>query len=111
MTEERERRIAENEILYRSVNEKIEDLSRAFDTRTETIEIVCECGDLACTERIELDLAAYEQLRSDPTYFAVLPGHEITEVERVIEDHDTFRVVCKDAPETAALARETDPRS
>jgi hypothetical protein len=109
--DERERRIAENEIVYRAINEKIEDLSKVFGTRTEPMALVCECGDLACTERIDIEVTAYERVRSDPTYFIVRPGHEIPDVEHVVEQQDSYEVVCKDAPETADLARETNPRS
>ncbi len=108
--EDRARRIGENEIVYRAINEKIEDLNKAFGMPPGSIQIICECGDLACTERIQLDIGTYEHIRSDPTFFAVLPGHEIDDVERVVEEHERYRVVCKDEPEAAELARDTDPR-
>jgi hypothetical protein len=109
--DERARRIGENEALYRVINEKIEDLNQAFGTVTETMAVVCECGDLECTEQIELDIPTYEHVRSDPTWFVVLPGHEIPDVETVIERREGFNILSKDQGDEAKLARATDPRS
>jgi len=109
--EERERRIANNEILYRSVNEKIEDLNEAFGTLTDTMTVVCECGDAACAEQIQLELSTYERVRAEPTHFVVLPGHVVPDVESVVETGDGFEIVRKDAGEAAELAEEHDPRS
>lgn len=109
--DERKRRIGENEALYRAVNERIEDLNEAFGTVTETMGVVCECGKLECTEQIDLDLPTYERVRSDPTWFVVLPGHEIPDVEDIVERQGTFTIVRKDPGDAAELARETDPRS
>src|SRR5689334_21077982 len=51
--DERARRIGENEALFRYVNERIEGLNEAFGAITETMSVVCECGDLSCAEQIE----------------------------------------------------------
>ncbi len=109
--EDRERRIAENEIVYRSVNEKIEDLNEAFGTLTNTMAVVCECGSESCAEQIQLDVSTYERVRAEPTHFVVLPGHVAPDVESVIETGDGFEIVRKDAGEAAELASEHDPRS
>ena len=109
--DDRARRIGENEILYRTVNEKIEDLNAAFGTLTETMTVVCECGDGACAEQIELDVPTYERVRSDPTLFVTVPGHEEPDVESVVERSDDFQVVRKDKGGAAELAAAHDPRS
>jgi hypothetical protein len=108
--DERARRIGENEILYRAVNEKIEDLNAAFGTLTETMTVVCECGDGSCAEQIELDVPTYERVRADPTLFVTMRGHEVPDVESVVERTDGFQLVRKDAGEAARLATEHDPR-
>jgi hypothetical protein len=109
--EERERRIAANEILYRTVNEKIEDLNEALGTLTNTMTVVCECGDASCAEHIELDVSTYERVRADATLFVVLPGHVAPDIESVVEQGNGFEIVRKDADEAAELAVEHDPRS
>jgi hypothetical protein len=109
--DERARRIGENEILYRAVNEKIEGLNEAFGTLTETMIVVCECGDESCAEQIELALRTYEHVRSDPTLFVILPGHAEPDVESIIETGDGFEIVRKEVGEAARLATEHDPRA
>jgi hypothetical protein len=109
--DERQRRIGENEILYRTVNEKIEDLNAAFGTLTETMTVVCECGDGSCTEQIQLEVPTYERVRADPTLFVTVPGHEEPDVESVVERTDGFQLVRKDTGGPAELAAEHDPRS
>ena len=109
--DERAKRIGANEALYRSVNEKIEALNAAFGSITETMSVVCECGDASCAEQIELSIADYERIRSEPTLFIIRPGHEIPDVEEVVERNDAFHVVKKVEGDAAEVARETDLRS
>lgn len=109
--DERSRRIGRNEALYRAVNEQIEDLNRTFGTFTQTMTVVCECGDAGCIEQIELDVPTYERVRADATLFIVRPGHEIPDVESVVERNGGFDVVRKHDGGPAQIAEETDPRS
>jgi hypothetical protein len=101
-------RIARNEATFRRVNE---DIGRGRDTADDVtlIGFVCECGQPDCSRLIELTPAEYERLRSHPRRFAVVDGHEIVAVERVVERHERYSVVEK-LPETAHVADETDPR-
>jgi hypothetical protein len=108
--DERIRRVGENEALFRVVNERIEALNLAFATLTETMDIVCECGDIHCAERVVLGLADYERIRAESTHFVVVPGHELPEVETVVERGDGFVVVEKHDGLPAQVAREHDPR-
>ena len=108
--DDRSRRIGENEILYRAVNEKIEGLNRVFGTLTDTMTVVCECGRMTCAEQIELEIPAYERIRSDPALFVVVPGHEAAGVEAVLEHSGSYDVVRKDDGPAGDLAAEHDPR-
>jgi hypothetical protein len=109
--DERQRRLGENEALFREVNDRLEDLNEAFNAVTEHVEIVCECGEISCVERITLTLDDYERLRADPTTFAVLPGHEAPDVEFVVAEAGRFVVVRKRRGEPAEVAASTDSRS
>jgi hypothetical protein len=109
--DEDERRIGLNEALFREVNERVRTINEGFSQVLEDAEFVCECGDDACAERITLTLDEYERIRSEPTWFIVKPGHEIPEVETVVERHDGWSVVRKSKGEAAELAEELDPRS
>ena len=109
--DERARRIGENEILFRDVNERVTEVSGAFAVVLPDLEIVCECGSVACSERIHLSPDEYARVRADGARFMVKPGHEIPDVETVVERHGEYDVVEKDEGEPAELARAHDPRT
>jgi hypothetical protein len=108
---ERERRIGANEAIFREVNERVEEINRTFSTLTESMKIMCECGDVRCAEMISIPVSEYERIRADSTLFAVVPGHEAPDVEGVVQRQDGFDVVRKHPGEPAAIAEATDPRS
>jgi hypothetical protein len=108
---ERGERIGVNEALFREVNEQIEQLNlRSPGRGPATMQIVCECGSATCVERFEVELEEYERARKDPRRFLVVPGHEIPDVEIVIERNDAYVVVEKNDAEAEQIAEETDPR-
>ena len=76
----------------------------------ERIGFVCECGNLDCLARLELTRAVYEEVRSDPRRFVVVPGHEDMEIARVVAAEEGYLVVEK-IDEAAEVAIEHDPRS
>jgi hypothetical protein len=108
---ERERRIGLNEAVYREVNEKLRAVNEVFATITDNFEIMCECGHSTCDDRISIAPTAYEELRRDPVLFAIVPGHEIPDVEAVISRTEAYAVVRKRAGDPAKVAVQTDPRS
>lgn len=108
--DERERRIGVNEAVFREANERIQELNQTFATLTDQLVLVCECGDGACAEQITIVTAAYEELRGDSTNFAIVPGHEIPDVEEVIAEHEGYAVVRKNQGIPRRIAEATDPR-
>jgi hypothetical protein len=111
VSDERTERVGRNEALFRVVNERLEDLNRGFTTVTDTFEIVCECGRADCLEHIVISPTAYEDLRTDPALFAVVPGHELEDVEQVVASHEGYNVIRKDPGRPEEIAEATDPRS
>ena len=107
----RSERIGRNEALFREVNERVERLTHEFQVTDEDLELLCECGDPSCHERIALPLSEYEALRADSTTFAVKPGHEAPEAETVVRHHDRYLVIRKHPGEPAELAAELDERT
>jgi hypothetical protein len=107
--DQHKKRVVENEILFRDVNERLKGVSEGFGDVLPEFEIICECGDAGCTQRISMTLKEYEQLRSDSTHFAVRRGHESLDVETIIEDRGGYLVVRKDPGRPAELARQSDP--
>jgi hypothetical protein len=108
--EERERRIGLNEALFREVNERLEELAQGF-AHPGKLDLICECGSASCASRIEMDPAEYEQVRSDSATFAVVQGHDIPDVEEIVERRKRYDVVRKRAGEAEELAEKTDPRT
>jgi hypothetical protein len=109
--DERERRIVVNETLFREVNERIKGLNESFATFTEEMQIVCECGSGACAEHFAMRPEEYEALRANPDHFAIVPGHEIPDVETIVSRCGTYDVVAKLPGEAKQIAEATDPRS
>jgi hypothetical protein len=107
----RETQVGLNEAVFREVNERIENLAETVDLKSEPLDLVCECGDGACVQRITMSHAEYEQLRSDPRQFAVHPGHEIPGVETVVGKGKDYAIVEKDHGVPEQVAEQTDPRS
>lgn len=106
----REERIGLNEAVFREVNERIEDLADAFDLKSQPLDLICECGDGSCVERISMSRAEYEQLRSDPRQFAVYPGHGKTDVEEVAERRVGYDIIKKSEGIPERIAEQTNPR-
>jgi hypothetical protein len=104
-------RVAKNESLFREANERIKEISDSFAALDPSpVQFVCECGQTGCTEPIMLTLAEYEFVRASPTRFALVPGHELPERERVVRRGDGYIAVEK-LGEAAEAAADLDPRS
>ena len=89
-------RAAKNEGLFREVNERIVELEENFGRRPdEATEFVCECSLTECVERVPLTLGEYQEVRAEPTYFLVVPGHVDQANERVVRDRGDYVVVEK----------------
>jgi hypothetical protein len=91
-----QRRFAHNEVLFRSINEQVLSLEERFGSREGGF--LCECADTSCSETIFLSLDEYERIHSDERRFFVVPGHEVTEIETVVERHANYLVVEKNVP-------------
>ena len=111
MSDERARRVGQNEALYRQVNERIEGLNEAFGAVAGDFAVVCECGNLDCMEQLSIPRDLYERTRRNPSRFIVKAGHEEREIETIVEAEDGYSVVEKQDPDARQVAQESDPRS
>jgi hypothetical protein len=107
---DRQARIGLNEAVFREVNERINDLAEHFQLENQPLDLVCECGDPSCVERITMSGEEYEELRREPTHFAVYPGHEQADVETVVDRRRGYDIVRKHEGAPAQIAEQTDPR-
>jgi hypothetical protein len=106
------RRAAENQSLYRSVNERIKQLNAALGEiapNGDSYEWLCECADTECTLRISATLDEYEGVRENPRTFIVAPRHLYPEVERVLTENTRFTIVEK-LDDAGEIAEALDPR-
>src|SRR5262245_23963281 len=106
----REERVARNETLFREVNERIKQVNVGLAT-AELTDFLCECGDESCTQPISLSMAEYEAVRSEPTHFAIVEGHVVPDVERVLVSNERYTVVEKVDPDAVRIVEAEDPRS
>jgi hypothetical protein len=107
--DERDKRLAQNEALFREVNERINEV--AVDHGVNSVyEYFCECANADCTFRIPLDPAEYEAVRKDPAQFVVLPLHFTPEVEILVSEDERFWIVRK-VGEAGEFVEHLDPRS
>ena len=106
----RQERIAHNEVSFRSINERLERGLQQIPDAPELHDFVCECGSRDCTEMVCLSFEDYEAVRSDPNYFAVLPGHVFPQTERIVQEHERYFLVEK-LGQSREIAEASDPRS
>jgi hypothetical protein len=99
-------RKAQNQALFREVNERIAEVGSGLD-ESEEREFICECAHLGCTALVPLAPAAYARVRDDPTTFLVLAGHEDTGHEEVIEDAGAYLIVRAKPGPAEEIARDT----
>ena len=108
MEGKKQRRAAANEATIRDVNEGIERGQWPGEEDTP-VAFRCECARLGCNALIELSVREYEEVRAHPKRFVVLPGHEIHEVETVVEARSGYVIVEK-LDQAGEVAEQHDPR-
>jgi len=108
---ERARNIGVNEALFRAVNEQIESLNNHHLRGPGDMQIVCECGNPQCVERLPVSTEEYERARKDARRFLVAPGHVEPDYEVVLEEHPKYHIIEKIHAEPEQIAEATDPRS
>ena len=106
---EQDRRRAQNEAKFRTLNEEIKRLEGDQWSGDRLVGLVCECSSATCMKVVTVSCDEYETVRAGSTWFLVAPGHEDLGIEGVVARHDQYVVVEKQG-EAAAVAEETDPR-
>jgi hypothetical protein len=85
---------ARNEEVFRSVNTRIDEAAEQHDVSTP-LPFHCECSDASCVEKVSVAPAEYERVLNEPFQFIVIPGHQNTDVERVVAAYVNYVVVEK----------------
>lgn len=118
-----ERHMAENEMVFRGYNERVK---RGFDELThlarqegkhhlqfeddEPLHFYCECSDEKCDVRILLRPSIYAQIHEHRQRFIVAKGHDVAEVEFIVNEGPGYSVVEKisELPHTVSGLHTTD---
>jgi U3 small nucleolar RNA-associated protein 14 len=98
-------RVAANEDAFRKRNEML----RLGQELRQRMFLLCECGDADCTQSIHMGFEDYERLRGHAGRFAIVRGHEVLDVESVVEKCDGYVTVEKTG-EAGREAVRRDPR-
>lgn len=93
----RKERAAKNEALLREVNERIEEVGKRLQVLSDddSLDFRCECGRPECQAFVSMTAGEYEHVRAESDRFAVVPGHEDEEIERVVERAERYVIVDK----------------
>ena len=91
----RRERLLKNEQTFRDYNNRRVAFEEETTDFAELVPLVCECGDRACIEAVELTVDEYTSAHSAPNLFTVKPEHVFPEVERVTGTGDRFWIVEK----------------
>jgi hypothetical protein len=102
-----ELRIAKTESAFREVNERI--VRNAASVGANEAELVCECDDPGCGQRITAPLDEYERVRSDGARFLIAPEHHEQDHEDVVASRPGYRIIEK-LRAVGAAARRLSPR-
>jgi hypothetical protein len=97
---------ARNQALMREVNERIAEISQ----EASEMQLLCECADLSCDDLLEISMLEYESVRSSPVRFPIALGHDLPDVERVVEQNERYAVVEK-VGKAGEVSARLDPRA
>lgn len=120
-----ERRLAENEVYFRQLNERVqagidetnriakEDNQPEYEIipgkKDQPLHFYCECSDEKCTKRIIMTQLTYNEIHKDRSCFTIFPGHQVAAIEKVVREDPRFVVVRKSIkpPDTAEKLNPT----
>ena len=106
---ERANRVAANEASFREINATLHDgLSKAQLEQDEPVAFVCECGVASCHALVRIPIDRYQAAREHPERFVIVPGHEMPDVERIVDRNAAWAVVEKlDRGDVLDIVRRT----
>ncbi len=110
MTDDHKRRLADNEALFRDVNERVQEQAGGHGNDGHRYAYFCECSRPDCMDRVQLTSAEYELIRADGARFILVAGHQIGEIEDVVVRLDDSVIVEKQGV-AGDRAETLDPRA
>jgi hypothetical protein len=99
MSDLSKKRRAENEKLFRDINDQLKRAVKRMVTPGEEdrvlMEFYCECADRGCQERINMTIQQFQAIENRHRLFVIKPGHAQPDIETVIDKHSKFLLVEK----------------
>ena len=105
---DRERRLALNEAAFRVANERIRNWPERRGHEKPRGTTAMRAGELSRAGAHELRRVRARAGRLDR--FVVVPGHEVPDIERIVERAERYFVIEKN-PEVHGITEMTDPRN
>jgi hypothetical protein len=92
----RHERKIHNQALFRSVNERIAEVSAKFGEQADAglLSFICECPQIGCRAFVRAPLEVYDRVRDEPSLFLVIKEHGC---EAVVADLGDYLIVGADA--------------
>lgn len=103
-----ERRMAENEVVFRKYNESLTEGFRYLKNAakesnheadapdiTEPLQFFCECSDENCIDRVPITIPSYELIHKKRNRFIIKKGHEAVAIEKVVNIEKNYAIVDK----------------
>ena len=109
--EARERRMAENEVRFRALNERLRKGSDTWGPGDGVLELVCECADEDCTRSITLTPRDYEAVRERRDAVHGRARATSAPRSRTSSPSGTAGCVVRKRGEAAEIAADADPRA
>lgn len=104
-----ERRLAENELLFKRANMKVvEEIAQTKALAAEhgqpaavrdldelELRFYCECSDIKCRQRVPLSTKKYLKIHNNKKQFTLSHGHDIPQIEDIVQDCGEYIIVEK----------------
>jgi hypothetical protein len=94
-----EPQLSSTEAVLRAVNDRIRELGGTWQGRHD---FVCECANPRCLQVVTMPPGVYDELRSTPRQFVLVPGHEQAASETLVSSGLSYLVVLR--PDVSASA-------
>lgn len=108
MKEMMERHMAENQVAFRHINERVpkgfEELLKLAEEENQRylvelptgfLYFICECSDEDCRLKVRLTLKTFQRIHKRPDRFFVAKGHDVPDIEDIVAKSREYDVVVK----------------
>ncbi|HSH56315.1 MAG TPA: hypothetical protein VK983_05875 [Candidatus Limnocylindrales bacterium] len=95
-----ERRLVENEVMFRDANRQVQQHVKANHRahqipESTKLHFYCECSNFHCRDRIIITVKEYEAAHANRKQFITVVGHENPAVESVVDGNAVYTIVEK----------------